>query len=90
MTTGGIAMSAPIRVRATVLPGGKLEIISPALPVGQSVEVTITLPDTSRPAVPPQQGIYDFLQSLPPGPRSAESWEEIERQFQEERDSWDR
>jgi hypothetical protein len=26
---------------------------------------------------------------LPPGPRSARTWDEIERQFQEERDAWD-
>jgi hypothetical protein len=30
------------------------------------------------------------LDSLPPGPRSAPTWDEIERQFREERGAWDR
>jgi hypothetical protein len=33
-----------IRVQATVLPGGKVEVVSPELPVGRSVSVTITVP----------------------------------------------
>jgi hypothetical protein len=33
-----------IRVQATVLPGGRVEVVSPDLPVGRSVSVTITVP----------------------------------------------
>jgi hypothetical protein len=33
-----------IQVSATVLPGGKVEVVSPDLPVGRSVSVTITVP----------------------------------------------
>ena len=33
-----------IQVQATVLPGGKVEVVSPDLPVGRSVFVTITVP----------------------------------------------
>lgn len=33
-----------IQVQATVLPGGKVEVVSPDLPVGRSVSVTITVP----------------------------------------------
>lgn len=32
-----------IQVQATVLPGGKVEVVSPDLPVGRSVSVTITV-----------------------------------------------
>jgi hypothetical protein len=32
----------------------------------------------------------EFLEALPPGPRSYPTWEEIERRIQEERDAWDR
>jgi hypothetical protein len=78
-------MATTIRVQTAVLPGGRVEVASAELPVGQSVEVTITVPTPA-----PKMGVYDFIKSLPPGPRSAESWEEIERQFQEERNSWDR
>jgi hypothetical protein len=41
-----------------------------------------------RPTSPPT-GVLDFLDSLPAGPRSAPSWEEFERAFQAERDSWE-
>lgn len=81
-------MATTIRVQTAVLPGGRVEVASAELPVGQSVEVTITVP---TPAAPPKKmSLLEFFDSLPPGPRSAESWEEIERQFQEERNSWDR
>ena len=33
-----------IQTSATVLPGGKVEVVSPDLPVGRSVSVTITVP----------------------------------------------
>lgn len=34
--------------------------------------------------------LVDFIETLPPGPRCFASWEEFERAFQAERDSWDR
>jgi hypothetical protein len=43
------------------------------------------------PQAPPQgRSVLEFLDALPPGPRSAPTWDEIERRFQEERDAWDR
>lgn len=87
------AMSAMIRVTATVLPGGKLEVVVPELQarVGETVEVDVPVPAPAPgPTDLPKSRIYDLIQSLPPGPRSAESFEEIERQFQEMRDEWDR
>jgi hypothetical protein len=36
-----------IQVQATVLPGGKVEVVSPDLPVGRSVSVTITVPGST-------------------------------------------
>jgi hypothetical protein len=38
----------------------------------------------------PRRSMAELLGSLPPGPRSAASWEELERQLQEGRNSWDR
>ena len=82
-------MSAMIRVTATVLPGGKLEVVVPELQarVGETVEVDVPVPAPAPgPTHLPKSRIYDLIQSLPP----AESFEEIERQFQEMRDEWDR
>jgi hypothetical protein len=84
-------MSTVIRVRATVQPGGKIEVTDPQLPVGQPVEVVVTVPDVAVVKTrPPEMGVYDWLQSLPPSNRTAEEWAERERQIQEEKDSWDR
>lgn len=84
-------MATVIRVQATVQPGGKIEVTDPALTTGQEVEVVVTVPErVPIPARLPGVGIADWLKSLPPGPRSADSWEEFERLFQEEKDSWDR
>jgi hypothetical protein len=38
----------------------------------------------------PRRSVLEFLDALPPGPRSAPTWDEIERQFREERDEWER
>ncbi len=40
--------------------------------------------------LPPSRSVLEFLDALPPGPRSAPTWDEIERRFQEERAAWDR
>jgi hypothetical protein len=34
--------------------------------------------------------VWDFVQSLTPVPRTPEEWAQIEREFQEARDAWDR
>jgi hypothetical protein len=44
-SNGSTTPGKTIRVEATVLPGGKLEIASPDLPVGRAVHVTITVPE---------------------------------------------
>ncbi len=79
-------MANEIRVRSVVLPGGRVAVTVPWLPTGQTVEVVVTVPEDA----PPPMGIADWLRSLPPSTRTPEEWEEFERQFQEERNSWDR
>ncbi|HUE72016.1 MAG TPA: hypothetical protein VMP01_14105 [Pirellulaceae bacterium] len=81
-------MSQAIQFTTTVLPGHRIEVASPDLSEGQTVQV-IVIPATHKAEQRPGS-LLDFLQSLPPGPRSAASWEELDRQFQEERDAWDR
>ncbi|MBI3945647.1 MAG: hypothetical protein HY321_07000 [Armatimonadetes bacterium] len=36
------------------------------------------------------QGVWDWLQSLAPVPRTGEEWAAIERELEEEREAWDR
>ena len=80
-------MTSPLHISTRVLAGHRVEIMDPALQVGQSVDVYVV---PRRPARVSRASILEFLDALPDGPRSAESWDEIERQFREERDSWDR
>ena len=76
-----------LHITARVQPGHKIEISVPEVIEGETVEVFLVLP--RKPAAP-RLSMLEFLDSLPPGPRSAPTWEEIERHFQEERASWDR
>ena len=57
------------------------------LPEGAEVEVTV-----AAPAKPARQfgSALEFLESLPPGPRAFETWEEYEQFLREEKEAWDR
>jgi hypothetical protein len=75
-----------LHLMARVQPGNKIEITAPDLKEGQEFDVFLIPRAPER----PRRSVLEFLDSLPPGPRSAPTWEEIERRFQEERDAWDR
>jgi len=79
-------MRTAIQIQTTVLPGPRVEITNPNLPVGEKVDVTIVLPERQRLGT----GVLDFLDALPQGPRSAATWDQIEKNLQAERDSWER
>lgn len=80
-------MQAALKVTTRVLPGNRVEFSSPELPEGVEVEVFVALPE---PGEKPTGGVMDFLNSLSPVTRTAEEWAEVERELQEERDSWER
>jgi len=48
-------------------------------------EVEVFVRPVARAHAQPEQDIFDFLRSLPPGTRSKE---DIDRQIGDERDSW--
>jgi hypothetical protein len=77
-----------LHVTTRVLPGNRIEVNTAGIPEGQDVEVTIT--PLAKNGESSSQNVLDFIDSLPPGPRSAASWTDLERQIQEERASWDR
>jgi hypothetical protein len=80
-------LRAALHITARVPPGNKIEITAPELTEGQDFDVFLI----PRPSVAnPHRSVLEFLDSLPPGPRSAPTWDEIERQFREERGAWDR
>ena len=86
-------MQAALRMNTVVLPGHRIEVLTPELSEGATVHL-IVLPDTPAAASPaamstPSQGVWDYLQSLTPVQRTPEQWAAVEREMQEERDSWD-
>jgi hypothetical protein len=76
-----------LHTTARVQPGSKIEITAYELKEGQDIDVFL-IPRAAE-AVP-RRSLLEFLDSLPPGPRSAPTWDEVERGFQGERDAWER
>ena len=91
-------LARSLRVRQRVLRGGRIDFVSPHLTEGQVVEVDVRLPGelaATNPPRPSEAGRENFdlmawLDALPPTTRTPEEWEEWEREFQQERDSWGR
>lgn len=89
-------MQAALKLKAPILPGKRIEFTAPELPESGEVELIVVLPAEALPApsIPTQprqfKDVMEFLNSLPDRSRTPEEWEAIEREFQEERNSWDR
>lgn len=82
-------MRSELRIETKVLPGNKIEINLPAdmlsSSVGQTIEVIVLLPE--RPQLMRQNILEWIEQARSRGP--FRSVEEINRDLQAERDSWD-
>ena len=79
-------MTTEIRVKTTVLPGGRIEISTPELIPGQHATVVVTVEDNGQVA---QHHVIDILAALP-GHQLFQNAEEVDAYLHEERDSWDR
>jgi hypothetical protein len=79
-------MQTEFRMETTILPGHRLEISDPVLPEGAKVQVVVIMRDTPAPKF---RSALEFLESLPPGPRAFNTWEQYEQHLRKERDSWD-
>ena len=77
-------MQKALHVRTTVLPGGKVEIVSPELEPGQTVDVVV-LHESSM-------GSRSVMEILNSGPerRLFRTAEEVSEYLAEEKASWDR
>jgi hypothetical protein len=82
-------MQSALKLKTRVLPGRRIEVTAPELPEDADVELIVLLPEGAE---SPRQfkDVVEFLDSLTPVPRTREEWAEVEREFQEERDSWER
>lgn len=82
-------MQAALKLKTTVLPGKRIEVTVPELAEGEEVELIVMLPEREAEAPRQFESVIDFLNSLKPVQRTPEEWAEVEREFQEERNSWD-
>ena len=79
-------MAMTLRLRATVQPGGKIEIEDPELPIGESVDLIVLLPDTR---LAQRESIVDVLHRAP-GHILFKTREDVDEYINEERHAWDR
>ena len=78
-------MQSALRIKTTVLPGGKIEVTDETLQAGESVDV-IVLPQRASTA---RQSAVDILAGAP-GQRLFLTAEEVDAAIKKERDAWDR
>lgn len=78
-------MHSAIRITTKVLSGNKVEIELPPGSVGEEVEVIVILPESKQPK---QRSVLEIFEEVHKhGP--FRTVEEIDRDLQRERDSWD-
>ena len=77
-------MQKVLHIRTTVQPGGKLEIVSPELEAGQTVDVVVLHESGVR-----GRSVMEILNSAP-GRRLFQTAEDVREYLAEEKASWDR
>ena len=82
---GGVTMWKTLHMRATVQPGGRVEIVSPDLETGQTVEVVVLHESNVKKG----RSIMEILNSGPER-RLFQTAEEVKAYLAEEKASWDR
>lgn len=79
-------MQTAVRLIGTVQPGGRVEVFSPQLPAGKTVEVIVLF---SRENTDVRRSVTDILAEAP-GQLALQNQEEVDAYIQEERNAWDR
>ena len=77
-------MQKTLHFRTTVLPGGRVEVASPELEAGQTVDVVISPTPT-----PSARSAWQII-SEGPGQRLFKTAKEVDDYIREEKASWDR
>lgn len=77
----------PMSVTVVGIVKNGVVVPSAPLPEGAHVEVTVVGTEGKK---PPRLSMFDFVKSLPPGPRAFKTWEEYERHLRAEKDAWER
>jgi len=83
-------MANEVTIRTRVLPGKRIELYVPQFNEGDIVDVVVTVVESATESAEPKMSMLEFIESLPPSRKTPEEWEQFEKDFQAERDSWDR
>lgn len=78
-------MQPSLHIKTHVLPGNKLEIEIPEAAIGDAVDVFVILPEKTASK---RSSILETIEQIR-SKRQFRSSEDIDKQLQEERDSWD-
>lgn len=76
-------MSVVLQLDTTILPGHRIEIQAPELPVGRTATVTIVVSETETPKRPLDEVLGDYR-----GGKLFQSAAEVDDYLREERDCW--
>ncbi len=79
-------MQTALHLKATVLPGGKIEVTDSQLPCGESVDVFVLLPESPEKERP---SVLEVLAKAP-GHRLFKTADDVDTYLREERTAWDR
>ena len=79
-------MQTALKLSGTVQPGGRVEISSPQLPLGKSVEVIVLFPQEAEVT---RRSVTDVLADAP-GQLAFQTAEEVAAYLQEEHAAWER
>lgn len=78
-------MQSAIRITTKVLSGNKVEIELPPGSIGKEVEVIVLLPEKPQPG---RRNVLELLEEIR-SRHASRTVEEIDRELQAERNSWD-
>jgi hypothetical protein len=79
-------MQSALRITTKVLPGNKIEIKFPKAEIGDNVDVFVILPEKSGAK---RRNVLELIEQIRSQNSSFRTAEDIDKQLQEERDSWD-
>jgi hypothetical protein len=79
-------MQPALHITTQILPGNKIEIEIPEAGIGDTVDVFIVLPEKSQSN---RRSVLEIIEQARSQQKHFRSSEDIDKQLQEERESWD-
>jgi hypothetical protein len=78
-----------LRLKTRTLAGKRLEVTIPELNEGEEVEIIVLRTQEDSLSLSKPNTLSNFLQTIAPGPRPFQTWEEYERALKQEKEEWE-